>query len=137
MEDVRSVLSQFKGKFTKDGAQNSGGRPPTLSSIPDLFFDEILLKFKLSRIEILVLMYLYRQVWTKTNLNKKFGIGPINSFKEMSLSLHFDQKEVVDSIHSLERHGLIQTVRVGQYFVRKFFTEDFDLKYGQSYDEFF
>lgn len=137
MEDVRSVLSQFKGKSTKDGAQNSGGRPPTQSLIPDLFFDEILLKFKLSRIEIVVLMYLYRQIWAKTNLNKKFGIGPINSFKDMSLNLHLDQKDLIDSIYSLEKHGLIQTVRVGQYFVRKFFTEDFDLKYGQSYDEFF
>ena len=138
MEDVRSILSQFRGKSVKQQeVQNPGDQSPTLSSIPDIFFDVILPKYKISRIEIIVLMFLYRQIWSKTNLNRKYGIGPINSFKDMSAYLMVEQKDVIDAIHSLERYGLIQTVRVGQYFVRKFFTEDFDLKYGQSYDEFF
>lgn len=136
MDDIRSVLSKFKTSTSKGGPHQKG-IDPSLSSIPDLFFDEILLRFKLSRPEILVLMYLYRHIWNRPNLNSKYGIGPLHSFDKMALDLKLRNDELVSIIHSLEKHQLIQTVRVGQYFIRKFFTEEFDMKYGQSYDEFF
>jgi len=136
MDDIRSVLSKFKVSNSKGGPHQKGV-DPSISSIPDIFFDEVLLQYKLSRSEILVLMYLYRQVWSKPNLNSKFGIGPLHSFDRMAQELKLKNDELVSIIHALERHQLIQTVRVGQYFVRKFFTEEFDMKYGQSYDEFF
>ena len=136
MEDIRAVLSKFKGKTSKDGPRQGDG-PPSLSSIPDVFFDEVLLQFKLSRLEILVLIYLYRHVWNRPNLNSKFGIGPLHSFEEMAYHLKISTDEVMTAIHTLQKHQLIEIVRVGQYFVRKFFTEELDTLYGQTYDEFF
>lgn len=135
MDDIRSVLSRYKVSGPKDGARN--GRSPGISPIPDLFFDEILSQFKLNRFEIMVLMFLYRQVWVKPNLNAIYGIGPLQSYEAISKELRLSTDEVINVIHSLEKNKLIQSVRVGQYFVRKFFTEEFDLKYGQTYDEFF
>ena len=44
---------------------------------------------------------------------------------------------ILQSIRHLESYGLIETIRSGQYFVRKYFTEENDLKYGQDYDHFF
>lgn len=140
MVDLRSILSEH----------NSKGRPldmighgrerfikATTSEIPDIFFDEVLVDFKLTRIEICVLMYLYRQVWCRPNLYKKFGIGPIISHSDLSETLKIEIDSLYNAIQNLERFGCLETVRAGQYFVRKFFTEDFDKKYGQTYDNFF
>lgn len=139
MEDIRSVLSQFHSKRQKD-VQKSAKDPQefgSTSEIPDVFFDEILQKFRLTRAEILVLMYLYRQVWCRPNLYRSHGIGPLNSYAELSVTLGFTHEELVNHLHALETYGFIETVRSGQYFVRKFFTEELDQKYGQNYDEFF
>lgn len=142
MEDIRSILSQFHSKKGAKGdeVQKSVTRPvaeASSSEIPDLFFDEVLQKFKLSRLEIIVLMFLYRQVWCKPNLYKSHGIGPLNSYAEMASWLQISTEEVSQNLRSLENYGFIETVRSGQYFVRKYFTEELDIKYGQDYNQFF
>jgi hypothetical protein len=141
MEDIRSVLSQFntKKKRETDVQKSSVGPVKTASSseIPDVFFDNILLKFKLNRHEISLLMYLYRQVWCRPNLYKSHGIGPLNSYAELSSTLTITVEELGQYLRVLENFGFIETVRSGQYFVRKYFTEALDQQYGQDYDEFF
>ena len=142
MEDIRSILSQYHSKKTRkeSDVQKSGVNPvadASTSEIPDLFFDEVLYKFKLTRPEITLLMFLYRQVWCRPNLYKPHGIGPLNSYNDMATSLHFSNEELAFCLRSLETYGLIEIVRAGQYFVRKYFTEASDLKYGQDYDQFF
>lgn len=136
MDDIRTVLSKFKVTPMKDDS-SKGREHPTHSLIPDIFFDIILLQFKLTKSEIVVLMYLYRQVWSKPNPNAKYGIGPLQSLEKASGELRMSYEELLSIINHLEKLTLLQTVRSGQYFIRKFFTEEFDLKYGQSYDEFF
>jgi DNA-binding MarR family transcriptional regulator len=141
MEDIRSILNQFHSKKRSSGATEKTVSGPSdkasFSEIPDIFFDEILGKFKLSRQDITVLMALYRQIWCKPNLYRSHGIGPLNSYQELANSIHLNQEETLSSIRHLESYGLIETIRSGQYFVRKFFTEENDLKYGQDYDHFF
>jgi hypothetical protein len=142
MEDIRTILSKFHSKNTQKNSdvQKSGVKPvsdASTSEIPDMFFDEVLYKFKLTRPEITLLMFLYRQVWCRPNLYKAHGIGPLNSYTEMANFLHFSNEELASSLRSLETYGLIEIVRAGQYFVRKYFTEAIDFKYGQDYDQFF
>lgn len=141
MEDIRSVLSQFRTK-KKDSpdVQKSGLKPiktPMNSEIPDVFFDIILKEYKLTRQEIVLLMYLYRQIWCRPNLYKSHGIGPLNSYSELSTVLGLTTEELGSYLRVLENYGLLETVRSGQYFIRKYFTEDLDRQFGQNYDEFF
>lgn len=139
--DIRSVLSQFHSKKKREhSAGTSGVRQsdtPSSSDIPDLFFDVILKKFKLNRHEITLLMFLYRQVWCRPNLYKSHGIGPLNSYNDLCTFLGTTLDQLGTDIRVLENYGLIETVRSGQYFVRKYFTEELDHQYGQNYDEFF
>lgn len=141
MEDIRSILSQFHSRKRKDNdLQKSGVGPvetPLASEIPDVFFDVVLQKYKLNRHEIALLMCLYRQVWCRANLYKSHGIGPMNSLAELSQQLQLTVEELHHHIRSLENYGFIETVRSGQYFVRKYFSEDLDRKYGQHYNDFF
>ena len=142
MTDIRSVLSQFhsKKKQKDSDVQKSETGPhaeASVSMIPDVFFDDVLQKHKLTRHEITVLIFLYRQVWCRPNLYKSHGIGPLNSYLEMSNYLHITTEELAQNVRSLETYGLIEVVRSGQYFVRKYFTEALDIKYGQDYDQFF
>ncbi|MBA2405090.1 MAG: hypothetical protein H0V66_10000, partial [Bdellovibrionales bacterium] len=126
MEDIRSILSQFHSKKKpKTDVQKSETGPhdePSGSVIPDIFFDDILHKHKLTRPEITILMFLYRQVWCRPNLYKSHGIGPLNSYAEMATYLHLSTEELAQNLRSLETYGFIETVRSGQYFVRKYFT---------------
>src|SRR5690606_29141891 len=137
------ILSQFHAKKSLESSKIADDRKmppvglPNSSEIPDMFFIEILSQFKLTRIDIAVYMFLYSQVWCKPNLYRSHGIGPMNSYQVMSKDLHFTQDEVMQSLKALENLSLIETVRAGQFFVRKYFTESHDLKYGQDYDEFF
>lgn len=138
MEDVRSIILQH---IPKKNAPSGASREPhikvaTTCEIPDIFFDEILIEFKLSRVEILVLMLLYRQVWCRPNLYKEFGIGPAQTYTDMSTSLHIPLEVLQNTLRVLENHGFIETIRAGQYFVRKYFTADHDARYGQSYNDF-
>jgi hypothetical protein len=141
MEDIRSVLSQFNTKKKRSGETQTAAVGPSkqasTSEIPDVFFDIILQKFKLNRQEISLLMYLYRQVWCRPNLYKSHGIGPLNSYAELCVNLSLTNEELGNYLRVLENLGFIETVRSGQYFVRKFFTEALDQQYGQDYDEFF
>lgn len=142
MEDIRSVLSQFHTKKKRESAAVSKSEVgpqdlPQTSEIPDLFFDIILQKFKLTRQEITLLMYLYRQVWCKPNLYKSHGIGPLNSYSDLSTALHFSSEELGHHLRSLENYGFVETVRSGQYFVRRYFTEELDHQFGQDYNDFF
>lgn len=144
MEDIRSVLSQFHSKkkreSTTSAVDKSATGPhnlPQTSEIPDLFFDIVLQKYKLTRHEITLLMLLYRQVWCRPNLYKSHGIGPLNSYSELSQSLGLSPEELGHHLRSLENYGFVETVRSGQYFVRRYFTEELDNQFGQHYDDFF
>lgn len=142
MEDIRSVLSQFQSKKKRspddlDKSSTGPSGPPSSSEIPDLFFDTILQQFKLNRHEISLLMILYRQVWCRPNFYKSHGIGPLNSYADLCSILGITSDDLGTYLRTLENYGLIETIRSGQYFVRKYFTLAFDKQYGQSYDEFF
>lgn len=139
MEDLRSILSSHSSKQgSSAGALESieGNVKATTSEIPDLFFDEILIHFKLTRVEILLCMYLYRVTWCRPNLYKKFGIAPILSHTEIATKLDITMEVLHQSLRRLEAFGFIETIRSGQYFVRKYFTEENDKKYSQTYDNF-
>ena len=139
MEDIRSILSSHNSKTTASAKvvkATNGEVSATTSEIPDLFFDEILIQIKLTRTEILLLMYLYRMTWCKPNLHRKYGIAPIISHFEMAKSLDITTEILHQTIRKLEGFGFIETIRSGQYFVRKYFTEENDRKYGQTYDNF-
>lgn len=130
--DIRSILDSHpeKGEDSSPNYKNS----PSSSVIPDLFFDEILIQFKLNRIEILTLMFLYRQVWCRPNLYQKYGISPMLSHEEISIRLGMELDDIYNSLRKLESLGFIETIRSGQYFVRKYFTQKNDTEYGQHYE---
>lgn len=138
MEDIQVVLSSHNKRIMPDNSSDSERKiySPTSSKIPDLFFDEILVEHKLTRPEILVMMYLYRITWCKPNINSMYGIAPIISHKTTAESMELELDTLLQSIKKLQTYGFIETIRSGQYFVRKFFTEDNDKKYGQTYDDF-
>ena len=140
MEDLRSILSSHHskaGSTTTDAIKTINDEVnATTSEIPDLFFDEILVKVKLTRTEVLILMYLYRITWCKPNLHRKFGIAPIISHTELSKTLDISNEILHQTVRRLEGFNFIETIRSGQYFVRKYFTEELDRKYGQTYDNF-
>ena len=141
MEDIRSVLSQFKAKKAEKekAPENSGTGPdksPSTYEIPDVFFDIILRDYKLGRHEISLFMLLYRQIWCKPNLYKSHGIGPLNSYATLCAVLGVTMEQLGTDLRSLEHYGLIETIRSGQYFIRKYFTEKLDAQFGQNYDEF-
>lgn len=138
MEDLRSILSSHNSKNAPANATNEylKEKYATTSEIPDLFFDEILVNHKLNRVEILLLMYLYRLTWCKPNLHRKYGIAPIISHEELAKGLDITLEVLHQGIRSLESFKFIETIRAGQYFVRKYFTDENDKLYGQTYDNF-
>ena len=81
-------------------------------------------------------MYLYRQTWCRPNLHKKHGISPMVSHKVAADAMDISLEILHQTLRRLESFGFIETIRSGQYFVRKYFTEENDKKYGQSYDNF-
>ncbi len=135
MEDIRSVLSMYRRREDKL-APDEAITPeiPTQSEFPDVFIDEVLPLFKLNRQEITLLMFLHRQVWSRPNLYRDHGIGPLNSYQDLARVLHLEQDELMQALRSLESMRFIQTIRAGQYFVRRFFTEENDAKFGQRYE---
>ena len=68
MVDIHSILADHRSKIKSDDSNEASGRSqehrPSSSEIPDVFFDKIIVDYKLNRIEILVLMYIYRRVWS-------------------------------------------------------------------------
>ena len=137
MEDIRSVLSKFNSKKKRVSDVQKHTATASSSDIPDVFFDVVLQKFKINRHEITLLMFLYRQVWCRPNLYQSHGIGPLNSYQDLSANLGISVEELGNNLRVLENFGFIETIRSGQYFVRKFFTETLDAQFGQNYDEFF
>ncbi len=138
MDDLHMILADHvtrKDKVSESLDQDSIDQLPTCSDIPDIFFDEILVQYKLSRIEILVLMYLYRRVWCRPNLYKMYGISQLMSHTEMAKVLGVMMSDIYSALKKLEDYDFISTIRSGQYFVRRYFTRVEDDKYCQDYDE--
>ena len=81
-------------------------------------------------------MYLYRITWCKPNLHRKFGIAPMVIHKDIAEQLDVNNEVLHQTLRRLEGFNFIETIRAGQYFVRKYFTEENDRKYGQTYDNF-
>lgn len=140
--DIHTIIAGHRSKknetaTTSVAAEVSAKTPEaTLSEIPDVFFEEILPHVKLSRIDITVLMYLYRRVWCRPNLYREFGISPMLSLAEMAKTLNVMIDELYQAFRHLEDFGFIGTIRSGQYFVRRFFTRELDEKFGHNYDDF-
>ena len=140
--DIHTIIAGHRSK--KYGPEKQiqhedveGNLPQATSSeIPDVFFEEILAHVKLSRIDITVLMYLYRRVWCRSNLYREYGISPMLSLAEMAKILNLKIDELYQAFKHLEDFGFIATIRSGQYFVRKYFTREFDEKFAQTYDDF-
>ncbi len=141
MVDLHTILADHRLKRRKLGQQprtgeSEKGLVATASEIPDLFFDQVLLEYKLTRVEIVVLMYIYRHVWCRPNLYKKYGISQLLSHTEMANSLNIELDNIYHALRKLEEYGFLSTIRSGQYFVRKYFTKDNDEIFVQTYDDF-
>ncbi|EQC52052.1 hypothetical protein, partial [Bacteriovorax sp. DB6_IX] len=133
-----SIIATHKHRDDEDvlPSKNEETLFPTHSEIPDIFFDKVLVDFKLSRSEVIVLMYIYRRVWCRPNLYKKHGISQLLSLTEMVNQLDMKIEEIHQAIRKLENFGFVTTIRVGQYFVRRFFTKELDEFFAQDYDDF-
>ncbi|EQC48053.1 hypothetical protein [Bacteriovorax sp. Seq25_V] len=136
MVDIHSIIKTHRNKVDEGEIVNLDFDEPTTSEIPDVFFDNILVNFKLSRLETIVLMYLYRKVWCRSNMYQKHGISQLLSLTDMVKQLDFKIEEIHSAIRKLENFGFIVTIRIGQYFVRRYFTKDLDAQFGQTYDDF-
>lgn len=143
MVDIHSILADHRSKGREKGRDDEheiGGRGqeygPSTSEIPDIFFDKIVVDFKLSRIEILVLMYIYRRVWCFPNLHRSHGISQMMSHTEMAKNLGVAIEDIYSSLRKLEEYDFIRTIRAGQYFSRRFFSKDLDNAFDQKYDDF-
>ena len=142
MVDIHSILADHRSKVKSDDGQNaeSGGRNfefgPSSSEIPDVFFDKIIVDYKLSRVEILVLMYIYRRVWCLPNLHRSHGISQMMSHTEMAKNLGLAIEDIYSSLRKLEEYDFIRTIRAGQYFSRRYFSKEMDINFEQKYDDF-
>ena len=140
MVDLQSILQLHRSKSHTSNPQNTGGEEKTYSAsaseIPDIFFDKIVVDYKLNRIEILVLMYIYLRVWSFPNLHRSHGISPMMSHTEMAKNLGLAIEEVYSALRKIEEYDFIKTIRAGQYFSRRYFTKDLDNVFGQTYDDF-
>lgn len=139
MENIRDIITAHNSKniaSAKITRSTESEVKASTSEIPDLFFDDILLHYKLTRVEILVLMYLYRTTWCKPNLHRQYGIAPIVSHADLANNLEITPEILYQTFRKLEGYSFIETIRSGQYFVRKYFTVELDKKYGQTYDDF-
>jgi DNA-binding MarR family transcriptional regulator len=143
MDDLQSILETYKHRKDSSTAEETSAIRVNKSSsttesvdIFDLFFDQVLVHYKLSRIDILVLIYIYRRVWLRPNLYRTHGISPILSYTDLAKVLNVEIDNIYNSLKTLENMGLIETIRSGQYFVRRFFTAELDKIAHQTYDDF-
>ncbi|MCK5072987.1 MAG: helix-turn-helix transcriptional regulator [Bacteriovoracaceae bacterium] len=139
MPDLHTILADHRSgrkENVSDANRDEDVFRASMSEIPNIFFDQILKRFKLSRIEIVVLMFLYRQVWCRPNLYKIYGISQLLSHTEMARVLGLSLEEVHHALRQLEDYRFMETVRSGQYFVRKYFLKEYDEHYCQTYDDF-
>lgn len=137
MVDIHSIIATHKNREVGATRDDENSFPTAdFNSIPEIFFDEILVNYKLSRVEIVILMYLYRKVWSKNNPYQVHGISQLMSMSEIVDKLKISLEEIHQSILKLENFGFLSTIRVGQYFVRRYFTKEYDDYFGQNYDDF-
>jgi hypothetical protein len=140
MVDLQSILAEHRSKKALDSipTKNGGGPPsaPNYSEIPDVLFDKIIIDFKLNRIEILVLIYIYRRVWCLPNLHRSHGISQMMSHTEMAKNMGMAIEDVYSALRKLEEYDMIRTIRAGQYFSRRFFSKEMDDAFNQTYDDF-
>lgn len=139
MVDLKSILAEHRSKIVLDNSSNKNGSPalnPTSSEIPDVFFDKIIVDYKLNRMEILVLMYIYRRVWCFPNLHRSHGISQMMSHTEMAKNMGLAIEDVYSALRKLEEYDMIRTIRAGQYFSRRFFSKEMDALFEQTYDDF-
>lgn len=140
MVDIHSILADHRSKTKHEDelSVESGNkeRGPSASEIPDIFFDKIVVDFKLNRIEILVLMYIYRRVWCFPNLHRSHGISQMMSHTEMAKKLGLGIEDVYSALRKLEEYDFIHTIRAGQYFSRRFFSKELDEAFQQTYNDF-
>ncbi len=140
MVDLQSILAEHRSKKKLGSVNDKGGSgvqfEPTASEIPDVFFDKIIVDYKLTRIEILVLMYIYRRVWCFPNLHRSHGISQLMSHTEMAKNLGIVIEDVYSALRKLEEYDMIRTIRAGQYFSRRFFSKEIDDLFEQKYDDF-
>lgn len=140
MVDLQSILAEHRSKKKQDSSHDKGGgdltHAPSSSEIPDIFFDKVIVDYKLSRIEILVLMYIYRRVWCFPNLHRSHGISQMMSHTEMAKNLGLAIEDVYSALRKLEEYDMIKTIRAGQYFARRYFSRELDEAFEQTYDDF-
>lgn len=140
MVDLQSILAEHRSKTKVESTSEKGGGGvlynASASEIPDIFFDKIIVDFKLSRMEILVLMYIYRRVWCFPNLHRSHGISQMMSHTEMAKNLGLAIEDVYSALRKLEEYDMIRTIRAGQYFSRRFFSKEMDESFEQTYDDF-
>jgi len=75
--DLKSILNEHRPKKTASSDAPTKEQSLSYATIPDIFFDEVLLRFTLTRVEILALVFLYRKTWNTPNLHQKYGISPM------------------------------------------------------------
>ena len=140
MTDLHSILATHnlkrKASSEEETKSHYSDVKPQFSQIPNVFFDDILVNYKLNRIELSVLLFLYRQVWCRPNLYQEYGLTQIMSYTQISNFLSCSMDEVYQALMKLEKFYFIETIRSGQYFVRKYFTPEMDEYYGMTYDDF-
>lgn len=140
MVDLQSILAEHRSKKKVDNSHHKGGggpsHKPTSSEIPDVFFDKIIIDYKLNRIEILVLIYIYRRVWCFPNLHSSHGISQMMSHTEMAKNMGLAIEDIYTSLRKLEEYDMIRTIRAGQYFSRRYFSKEMDELFEQTYDDF-
>lgn len=133
--DLKSILNDHKSKNANLSASMDSHRlESSFSFIPDIFFDDVLVKFKLTRLEILALVYLYRKAWAATNVDRKYGMTPHLDYKIFSQKLEIEPEHLMQTLRKLEEFGFVQKMNHDLYFVRKYFTEELDKRYGQNYE---
>jgi hypothetical protein len=54
----------------------------------------------------------------------------------MAKNLGLAIEDVYSALRKLEEYDMIKTIRAGQYFSRRFFTKEMDVKFEQTYDDF-
>jgi len=139
MDELQAILADHRPKYREvhHDPKNTGQIPvASTAEIPDVFFDDVLVKFKLTRVEIVVIMYVYRRIWCRPNLHKAYGISPLLSYAQMAKDMGLSAEENQNALHKLQEFGLLNIIRPGQYFIRQYFTKELDDFYHKNYDDF-
>ena len=106
MTEIRQVLEKIPPKKSEDALNSESKISDNFSEIvfidiPEVFFEEILERFSLSRNEIRVLMYLYRQVWCYPNLYEKYGISHLNDLLDLSKKFNLSYNDLHKTLKNL------------------------------------